>query len=126
MVLFAFENGEQGDLFIQKAPAATIEVLAKAILELKQSNVGYKVIGPRHGEKLYEVLVTSEEMLRSIDMGNFYKIYADNRNLNYDNLEKGNINLSSIEQYHSHNTKRLSVKEMITLLRKLKLFGGIY
>ncbi len=126
LVLFAFENGEQGDLFIQKAPAATIEVLAKAILELKQSNVGYKVIGPRHGEKLYEVLVTSEEMLRSIDMGNFYKIYADNRNLNYDNLEKGNINLSSIEQYHSHNTKRLSVKEMITLLRKLKLFGGIY
>ena len=126
LVLFAFENGEQGDLFIQKAPAATIEVLAKAILELKQSNVGYKVIGPRHGEKLYEVLVTSEEMLRSIDMGNFYKIYADNRNLNYDNLEKGYINLSSIEQYHSHNTKRLSVKEMITLLRKLKLFGGIY
>ena len=126
LVLFAFENGEQGDLFIQKAPAATIEVLAKAILELKQSNVGYKVIGPRHGEKLYEVLVTSEEMLRSIDMENFYKIYADNRNLNYDNLEKGNINLSSIEQYHSHNTKRLSVKEMITLLRKLKLFGGIY
>lgn len=126
LVLFAFENGEQGDLFIQKAPAATIEVLAKAILELKQSNVGYKVIGPRHGEKLYEVLVTSEEMLRSIDMGNFYKIYADNRNLNYDNLEKGNINLNSIEQYHSHNTKRLSVEEMITLLRKLKLFGGIY
>lgn len=126
LVLFAFENGEQGDLFIQKAPAATVEVLAKAILELKQSNVGYKIIGPRHGEKLYEVLVTSEEMLRSVDIGNFYKIYADNRNLNYDNLEKGNVNLNSMEQYHSHNTKQLSVTEMITLLRRLKLFGGSY
>ena len=86
LVLFAFANGEQGDLFVQKAPAATIEVLAQAVLELKQSDVGYKVIGARHGEKLYEVLVTVEEMLRASDMGDFYKVAADNRNLNYDNL----------------------------------------
>jgi UDP-glucose 4-epimerase len=126
LVLFAFANGEQGDLFVQKAPAATIEVLAQAVLELKQSDVGYKVIGARHGEKLYEVLVTVEEMLRATDMGDFYKIAADNRNLNYDNLEKGNIDLNTIEQYHSHNTQRLDVEGMKNLLLKLKLFGGQY
>lgn len=126
LVLFAFANGDQGDLFVQKAPAATIEVLAQAILELKQSDVGYKVIGARHGEKLYEVLVTVEEMLRAKDMGDFYKVSADNRNLNYDNLEKGNIDLNTIEQYHSHNTQRLDVEGMKQLLLKLKLFGGMY
>ena len=126
LVLFAFANGEQGDLFVQKAPAATIEVLAQAVLELKQSEVGYKVIGARHGEKLYEVLVTVEEMLRASDMGDFYKVAADNRNLNYDNLEKGNIDLNTIEQYHSHNTTRLDVEGMKKLLLKLKLFGGQY
>lgn len=126
LVLFAFKNGEQGDLFVQKAPAATIETLAKAVLELKNSDVGYKVIGARHGEKLYEVLVTVEEMIRAEDMGDFYRVCADNRNLNYDNLEKGNIDLNNIEQYHSHNTHRLSVEEMKQLLLKLKLFGGNY
>lgn len=126
LVLFAFEHGEQGDLFVQKAPAATIETLAKAVLELKQSDVGYKVIGPRHGEKLFEVLVTKEEMLRASDMGDFYKISADNRDLNYDNLEKGNKKIDSDEEYHSHNTKRLDVEGMKQLLLKLKLFGGQY
>lgn len=126
LVLFAFANGKQGDLFVQKAPAATIQTLAEAVLQLKQSDVGYKVIGARHGEKLYEVLVTTEEMLRAEDMGDFYRVSADNRNLNYDNLEKGNIDLNTIEQYHSHNTHRLSVEEMKTLLQKLKLFGGKY
>ena len=126
LVLFAFEHGEQGDLFVQKAPAATIETLAKAVLELKNSDVGYKVIGARHGEKLYEVLVTTEEMIRATDMGDFYRISADNRNLNYDNLEKGNLDLNKIEQYHSHNTKRLDVDGMKELLLKLKLFGGKY
>ena len=126
LVLFAFENGKQGDLFVQKAPAATIETLAKAVLELKQSEVGYRVIGPRHGEKLYEVLVTKEEMLRAEDMGDFYRVSADNRDLNYDNLEKGNKLINSDEEYHSHNTKRLSVEEMKKLLLKLKLFGGNY
>lgn len=126
LVLFAFSHGQQGDLFVQKAPAATIETLAKAVLDLKKSDVGYKVIGARHGEKLYEVLVTTEEMLRAEDMGDFYRVSADNRNLNYDNLEKGNIDLNTIEQYHSHNTYRLSVEEMKKLLLKLKLFGGQY
>lgn len=126
LVLFAFNNGQQGDLFVQKAPAATIETLAQAVLELKGSDVGYRVIGARHGEKLYEVLVTVEEMIRSQDMGDFYRVAADNRNLNYDNLEKGNIDLNSIEQYNSHNTQRLTVEEMKKLLLKLKLFGGKY
>ena len=126
LVLFAFENGAQGDLFVQKAPAATIETLAKAILELKQSSVGYKVIGPRHGEKLYEVLVTKEEMLRAEDLGSFYRVSADGRDLNYDNLEKGNCNINSDEEYHSHNTKRLDVDGMKELLLKLQLFGGKY
>lgn len=126
LVLFAFEHGEQGDLFVQKAPAATIETLARAVLNLSNSDVGYKVIGARHGEKLYEVLVTTEEMLRATDMGDFFRIAADNRNLNYDNLEKGNIDLNTIDQYHSHNTHRVSVEEMEELLKKLKLFGGKY
>ena len=127
LVLYAFEHGEQGDLFVQKAPAATIETLAKAVLELKGSNVGYKVIGTRHGEKLYEVLVTTEEMLRAESLPGFYRIHADNRNLNYDNfINKGNKDLESIEQYHSHNTERLDVEGMKELLKKLTLFGGKY
>ncbi|WP_299088311.1 polysaccharide biosynthesis protein [uncultured Bacteroides sp.] len=124
LVLYAFKHGEQGDLFVQKAPAATIQTLAEAIIKVKGAKTGYKVIGSRHGEKLYEVLVSTEEMMRADDLGDFYRIHADNRDLNYDNLEKGNIDLNHIEQYHSHNTKRLSVDEMIDLLHKLKLFGG--
>ncbi len=127
LVLYAFENGEQGDLFVQKAPAATIETLAKAVLELKGSDVGYNVIGTRHGEKLYEVLVTTEEMLRAESLPGFYRIKADNRNLNYDNfINKGNSDLETIEQYHSHNTERLDVEGMKELLKKLTLFGGKY
>lgn len=123
LVLYAFENGNQGDLFVQKAPAATIQTLAEAVLDLKKSDVGYKVIGTRHGEKLYEVLVTSEEMLRSEDLGDFYRICADNRNLNYDNyFNKGNEKLNTIEQYNSHNTSRLDVEGMKKLLLKLDLF----
>ena len=125
LVLYAFEHGEQGDLFVQKAPAATIETLAEAVLELKQSNIGVTNIGTRHGEKLFEVLVTAEEMLRAEDLPGFFRISADNRNLNYDNyFSKGNIELEKIQQYTSHNTHRLSVDEMKTLLLKLKLFGG--
>ncbi len=127
LVIYAFENGNQGDLFVQKAPAATIETLAKAVLELKQSAVGYNVIGTRHGEKLYEVLVTTEEMLRAESLPGFYRIHADNRNLNYDNfMSKGNKDLEKIEQYHSHNTERLDVEGMKELLKKLTLFGGKY
>ena len=93
------------------------------MLQLKKSDVGYKVIGTRHGEKLYEVLVTAEEMLRAEDLPGFYRIHADNRNLNYDNyFNKGDDKLSVIEQYHSHNTQRLDVEGMKKLLLKLDLF----
>lgn len=126
LVLYAFQHGQQGDLFVQKAPAATIQTLAEAVLKAKGSSVGYKVIGSRHGEKLYEVLVSTEEMMRAEDLGDFYRIRADNRDLNYDNLEKGNIDLNNVEQYHSHNTYRLNVDEMVELLYKLSLFGGEY
>ena len=125
LVLYAFEHGQQGDLFVQKAPATTIETLAQAVLELKGSNLGYTCIGTRHGEKLYEVLVTTEEMVRAEDLPGFYRIHADNRDLNYDNyVSKGNKELERIEQYTSHHTERLDVAGMKVLLQKLKLFGG--
>lgn len=125
LVLYAFAHGEQGDLFVQKAPAATIETLAQAVLELKHSDIGTTIIGTRHGEKLFEVLVTAEEMMRAEDMPGFFRIPADNRDLNYDNyFSKGNPKFGKIEQYTSHNTHRLNVEEMKQLLLKLKLFGG--
>ena len=121
----AVEHGEQGDLFVQKAPAATIETLAQAVLELKHSNLGTTIIGTRHGEKLFEVLVTAEEMMRAEELPGFFRIPADNRDLNYDNyFSKGNPEFGKIEQYTSHNTHRLNVEEMKQLLLKLKLFGG--
>lgn len=124
LVFYAFENAEQGDLFVQKAPAATIDVLTEAVLELKKSNLKPVVIGPRHGEKLYEVLVTEEEMLKAIDLGGFYKIPSDNRDLNYEKyISKGTKSLSDRKSYHSHNTKRLTVEEMKQLLLKLDLFN---
>ena len=125
LVLYAFEHGSQGDLFVQKAPAATIETLAQAVLELKHSDLGTTIIGTRHGEKLFEVLVTAEEMMRAEDLPGFFRIPADNRDLNYDNyFSKGNPEFGKIEQYTSHNTHRLDVEEMKQLLLKLKLFGG--
>ena len=123
LVIYAFEHGEQGDLFVQKAPAATIEVLADAIKELKHSNVKTNIIGTRHGEKLYEVLVTKEEMVSAEDLGDYYRIPADKRNLNYQKYENvGNKDLETIEEYNSHNTKRLDVEGMKELLLKLDLF----
>lgn len=125
LVLYAFENGQQGDLFVQKAPAATIDTLAKAVIELTNSKTGIEYIGTRHGEKLYETLVTQEEMLRAQDMGDFFRIYADNRDLNYDKyVEKGNKHLDLGVSYTSHNTGRLDVEGMKKLLKKLELFGG--
>ena len=125
LVLYAFEHGEQGDLFVQKAPAATIETLARAVLELKRAGNEIQNIGTRHGEKLFEVLVTAEEMLRAEDLPGFFRIRADNRDLNYDNyFSKGNPAFNGAEQYTSHNTHRLNVEEMKQLLLKLKLFGG--
>ena len=123
LVIYAFKNGEQGDLFVQKAPAATINTLANAIKELKNSDLPIKCIGTRHGEKLYEVLVTKEEMVNAIDMGNYYRIPADNRNLNYQKYENiGNEDLENIVEYNSHNTDRLDVDGMKKLLLKLDLF----
>lgn len=124
LVLYAFEHGEQGDLFVQKAPAATIGVLAQAVLELKNSNVGIKNIGERHGEKLFEVLVTKEEMINAIDLGGYFKIPCDNRNLNYAKYETtGNPEFEKNEEYNSHNTTRLDIKGMKELLLKLDLFN---
>ena len=123
LVLYAFKNGRQGDLFVQKAPAATIGVLAQAIKELKKSDVKIKTIGTRHGEKLYEVLVTKEEMLVAQDRGDYFCIPADNRDLNYQKYEYiGDNDLSVVDEYNSHNTQRLDVEGMKVLLKKLKQF----
>lgn len=120
LVLYAFQHGSNGDLFVQKAPAATLDVLADALKELYHSDSDVKVIGTRHGEKLYETLVTREEMSKAIDMGDYYRIPCDTRDLNYDKFfVEGNEEVSKIEDYHSHNTKRLDVKGMKELLLKL-------
>ena len=120
LVLFAFENGNPGDLFVNKAPASTVKTLANAIIELSGKNVQIKTIGTRHGEKLYETLCTREEMMKSEDMGDFYRIPADHRDLNYDQfISKGNVDISKIEDYNSHNTNILDVKGVKKLLNKL-------
>ena len=124
LVLFAFKNGNQGDLFVQKAPAATIDTLAKAIVNLKgNKNTKINIIGTRHGEKLYEVLITKEDMVKAEDLGNYYRIPADNRDLNYDRyIAKGNKKLDKVDEYNSHNTKRLDIKGMEKLLKRLEFF----
>lgn len=116
LVIYAFKYGNNGDLFVQKAPACTLAVLAEALLELFRSEVGCKVIGTRHGEKVYETLVTREEMARSEDMGEYYRIACDGRDLNYDKVEGGNLSVKNQGEYNSHNTKRLDKSEMIQLL----------
>lgn len=122
LVLYAFEHSKQGDLFVQKSPAATIEVLAKALIELYDSKSELKIIGTRHGEKLYETLVNREDMLKAQDLGNYYRIPADNRDLNYSQyFSEGELDMEKIEEYHSHNTQRLDVEEMKKLLMKLPL-----
>jgi len=120
LVLFAFENANPGDMFVQKAPAATIETLAKALLELYKSDSKLITIGTRHGEKLYESLLTREEKVKSEDMGDYYRIPADNRDLNYSNyFSEGEVDMNTVEDYHSHNTERLDVEGMKKLLLKL-------
>jgi UDP-glucose 4-epimerase len=122
LVLFAFEKGKQGDLFVNKAPAATIGDLAKAIKELAKVDNDINIIGTRHGEKLYETLCTREEMVNAEDMGDFYRIPADNRDLNYSMyFSEGEKNLAEIEDYHSHNTERLNVEGVKNLISKLAL-----
>lgn len=123
LVLYAFEHGNQGDLFVQKAPAATIDTLAKAIMELKGVHNDITYIGTRHGEKLFEVLVTKEDMVKAEDLQHYYRIPADNRDLNYDKyVSKGIANFKMQEEYNSHNTERLDVQGMKQLLLKLDLF----
>lgn len=120
LVLYAFENGNQGDLFVQKAPAVTLDVLADSLKELYKADNEVKIIGTRHGEKLYETLVTREEMFRSEDMGDYFRIPADARDLNYDKyFIEGQTDISRIEDYHSHNTRLLNKEEMKELLLKL-------
>lgn len=121
LVLFAFENGENGDIFVKKSPATTIEILAQAIRELYRSESEVKVIGSRHGEKLYETLVNREEMAKAIDMEGFYRIPADTRDLNYNKFfTEGTEAVSGIEEYHSHNTYRLNLEETKELLLSLQ------
>ncbi len=120
LVLFAFANGKPGDMFVQKAPAATIATLAQALKELYKSEIKITVIGTRHGEKLYETLVNKEEMVKAVDYGEYYRIPADNRDLNYDLFfSEGDQHVSTVEDYHSHNTKRLDVAGTKDLLLKL-------
>lgn len=122
LVLYAFEHGNNGDLFIQKAPAATLNVLSQALHSLLKKEESVEIIGTRHGEKLYESLVTREEMAKSEDLGEYYRIPCDGRDLNYDKyFVEGEEKISSFEDYHSHNTHRLSTGEMIDLLLKLDL-----
>lgn len=126
LVVYAFTHGHNGDLFVQKAPAATLSTLAQALIETyakvdsKYADTEVRVIGTRHGEKLYETLVTREEMARAEDMGNYWRIPCDSRDLNYDKyFTVGNHEVEQIEDYHSHNTRRLDVEEMKQLLMKL-------
>ena len=122
LVLYAFKNGQNGDLFVQKAPAATLDTLANSLIELYKSTSKVRIIGTRHGEKLYESLVTREEMAKAEDMGDYYRIPCDDRDLNYDKyFIVGQEKVSQFEDYHSHNTHRLDKKEMTELLLKLDM-----
>ena len=122
LVLFAFNNGNAGDIFVQKSPASTIEDLAKALLEMYKSENKIKIIGTRHGEKLFETLVNREDMSKADDLENYYRIPADNRDLNYEQyFSEGETDIATVEEYHSHNTHRLDVEGTKDLLMKLPL-----
>jgi UDP-glucose 4-epimerase len=125
LVLHAFEHGEQGDIFVQKAPASTVETLAIALKELLEKDNPIQIIGTRHGEKLYESLVSREEMAKSEDMGRYYRIPADNRDLNYAKyFVDGEPIIATLDDYTSHNTERLDVAGVKTLLSKLNIVQG--
>ena len=120
LVVYAFQHGAPGDLFVQKAPAATIGTLAEAVKRLFQADNPVQVIGTRHGEKLYETLLTREERARSIDLGSYFRVPANVRDLNYAKyFSEGESRLANVEDYHSHNTRRLDVDELVDLLRVL-------
>jgi UDP-glucose 4-epimerase len=121
LVLYAFEHGKQGDIFVQKAPASTVADLAQAIKEMFNKDEPVRVIGTRHGEKLYESLISREEMVKAEDMGGYYRIPADNRDLNYAQyFSEGEEKISHQEDYTSHNTERLNVEQVKKLLLKLE------
>jgi UDP-glucose 4-epimerase len=121
LVLFAYQNGQNGDLFVKKSPATTIASLAQALKELYKSSSEIKIIGTRHGEKLYETLVNREEMAKAIDMGDYFKIPADTRDLNYNKFfTEGAESVSRAEEYNSHNTNRLNIEETKELLLSLR------
>ena len=121
LVLFAFENGTSGDILVQKAPACTIETLAKAVTELFDSNTEIKVIGIRHGEKMYETLLTNEECANAVDMGDFYRVPADNRGLNYDKyFSDGNKERNPLSEFNSNNTQLLDVEQVKEKLLSLQ------
>ncbi|WP_281509163.1 polysaccharide biosynthesis protein [Thomasclavelia cocleata] len=121
LVLFAFENGESGDIFVQKAPACTIEILAKAVKELFRADNEIKVIGIRHGERMYETLLTDEECANAIDLGNFYQVPADKRDLNYDKYFVERIEKNRLTQFNSNNTKLMNIEEVKNKLLEVKL-----
>ena len=122
LVLYAFEHANQGDLFVQKAPSATVGTLAQAIIELYNSSSEIKVIGTRHGEKLYETLVNREDMTKAEDLGEYYRIPADNRDLNYEQyFSEGIPDIANLTEYHSHNTSILDIDGMKKLLLKLSI-----
>jgi UDP-glucose 4-epimerase len=122
LVVYAFRHGNNGDMFVQKSPASTIGDLAQALIELYNSDCKVRVIGTRHGEKLYETLVNREEMAKAIDMGNYFRVPADNRGLNYESyFSEGEEKVSTFEDYHSHNTHRLDVEGTKELLMKLPM-----
>lgn len=125
LVLHAFEHGKQGDIFVQKAPASTVEDLAQALLRIFPSKSEIRMIGTRHGEKLFETLVSREEMAKADDQGDYYRIPADNRDLNYAKyFSDGEEKIADFEDYTSHNTRRLDVDEVVQLLRKLDFIQG--
>ena len=120
LVLFAFENGNSGDIFVQKSPASTIGELADAMIKIYNSDQNLQIIGTRHAEKLYETLLSKEEVLIAEDLGNYFRVPADNRDLNYNKYFTEGINSECIiEDYHSHNTKRLNQDELIALLNSI-------
>ena len=122
LVVYAFEHGEQGDTFVRKAPASTIGTLARALIEVFDSNSEVRVIGTRHGEKLYETLLTREEMAHARDLPGYYRIPADNRDLNYGKyFVEGESNVSDAEDYNSHNTEQLSREQVMRLVLELPL-----
>lgn len=122
LVLFAFENGKNGDIFVQKAPAATIDTLTQALrIVTKKAGHPIQVIGTRHGEKLYETLLTREEMVKAYDLGGYYRIPADDRDLNYDKyFEKGEDVITEASEYHSHNTTQLDIDSLASMIKGLR------